>query len=107
MHKGVCVGGPMAGLTVTTRSDRGFVAVDAAGFAAWLYYIDPDDGSYRLDTSADPSLLDDDGTRALDRDRVATAGDQGLDVVALPGEVDEAPAAAPPIDDSFDDEGED
>ncbi len=105
MHKGVCVGGPMAGQTLSTGSDRGFVAVDAAGFAAWIYYIDPGDGSYRLDTSPDPSLLDDEGTRALDRDRALTAAiDKGLDVVALPGEDDEAPAEPPVIDDASDDE---
>lgn len=110
MHKGVCVGGPMAGLTITTQSDVGFVAVDAAGFAAWLYYTDPGDGSYRLDTRPDPSSLGDDGTRLLDRDRaLAAATDKGLDVVALPGEDDEEPAEPPAIDESYDaaEEGED
>jgi hypothetical protein len=107
MHKGVCIGGPMAGQTLTTGSDHGFVAVDAAGFAAWVYYIDPGDGSYRLDTSPDPSLLDDDGTRALDRDRALSAAtDKGLDVVALPGD-DEPAAELPVIDDTSDDEGGD
>jgi hypothetical protein len=110
MHKGVCVGGPMAGLTITTQSEDGFVAVDAAGFAAWLYYVDCADGHYQLDTRPDPSSLDDDGTRALDRDRALTAAtDKGLDVIALPGEDDtEAPAEAPAIDETEDDaeEGE-
>ncbi len=104
MHKGICVGGPMAGQTVTTGSDVGFVAVDAEGFAAWLYYIAAD-GSYQLNLSPDPSLLDDQGTRALDRDRAAAAGaDKGLDVIALPGSDPEEPAAPPPIDDGYDDE---
>jgi hypothetical protein len=100
MHKGICVGGPMAGQTITTGSDAGFVAVDAAGMAAWIYHIDPGDGSYQLDTSPDASLLDADGTRALDRDRAASAAaGKGLDVVALPGEDDEPAAEPPPIDD--------
>jgi hypothetical protein len=100
MHRGVCIGGPMAGLSITTRSDVGFVATDAAGLAAWLYYIDPADGSYRLDVRADASSLDNDGTRELDRDRAVAAADgKGLDVVALPGD-DEEPAAEPPV---FDD----
>lgn len=106
MHKGVCIGGPMAGLTINTRSDVGFVAVDRPGFAAWLYYIRTTDGAYVLDTDADPSLLDDDGTRALDADRALNASaDKGLDVIALPGDgveqadpddpdPDDAPAAA-------------
>lgn len=106
MHRGVCVGGPMAGLTITTQSDVGFVAVDAAGSAAWLYYT-TGDGSYQLDTSPDPSSLDADGTRVLDRDRaLAAATDKGLDVVALPGEDDEPPAPAPVIDET-EDPGED
>jgi hypothetical protein len=93
----------MAGLTITTQSDVGFVAVDAAGSAAWLYYIDTGDGSYRLDVSADPSSLDGDGTRALDRDRALQARtDKGLDVIALPGEDDEAPAAPPVFDEDYD-----
>jgi len=87
VHKGVCIGGPMAGLTINTRSDVGFVAVDRPGFAAWLYYIRLTDGAYVLDTAADPSLLDDDGTRALDVDRALTASaEKGLDVIALPGD---------------------
>lgn len=87
MHKGVCIGGPMAGLTINTRSDVGFVAVDAPGFAAWLYYIRVADGAYVLDLSPDASSLDDQGTRALDRDRARQAGlDKGLDVIALPGD---------------------
>jgi hypothetical protein len=103
MHRGVCVGGPMAGLTITTQSDTGFVAVDAAGFAAWVYYAAPD-GSYQLDTQPDPSSLGADGTRALDRDRaLAAATGKGLDVIALPGEDDEAPADPPVIDEDYDD----
>lgn len=86
MHKGVCVGGPLAGETVTTRSDVGFVAVDRPGFAAWLYLID-DAGRYVVDTSDDPSRIDADGTRVLDVDRALEAAtEQCLDVVALPGD---------------------
>jgi hypothetical protein len=95
-HKGVCVGGPMAGLTINTRSDVGFVAVDKPASAAWVYKIDPDNGRYVLDVSPDPSSLDEDGTRALDLDRVLTAGlEKGLDVIALPDsepDPDEVPA---------------
>lgn len=107
MHKGVCVGGPMAGLSITTRSEVGFVAVDAAGSAAWLYYIDLGTGRYLLDLRPDPSLLDKDGTRSLDRDRALEAGSgRGLDVVPLPGDAE--PAADPPaIDDGADAEGGD
>jgi len=84
-HKGVCVGGPMAGLTIHTRSDVGFVAVDKPADAAWVYKIDPDNGRYVLDTSTDQSSLDEEGTRALDLERALTAGlEKGLDVVALP-----------------------
>lgn len=106
-HRGVCIGGPMAGLTITTQSDTGFVAVDAAGSAAWLYYIDGADGSYRLSTVADASSLDADGTRALDRDRALQAGiDRGLDVIALPGEDDQEEPAEPPVFDEDYDPGE-
>lgn len=102
MHKGVCIGGPMAGLTINTRSDTGFVAVDRPGFAAWLYYIRTTDGAYVLDTDADSSLLDDDGTRALDVDRALTASaDKGLDVIALPGAgVEQADPDDPDPDDT-------
>lgn len=107
-HRGVCVGGPMAGLTVTTRSDLGFVAVDAEGSGAWLYYIEAATGRYLLDTRPDTSSLDDDGTRLLDVERAYAAGlDKGLDVIALPGADDEAPAEPPVIDDSADQEGQD
>lgn len=101
MHKGVCVGGPLAGQTITTRSETGIVAVDAAGEAAWLYHIDLGSGRFLLDLRPDPSLLDADGTRMLDRDRaLAAVVAEGLDVIALPGQED-APAAAPPdFDDS-------
>lgn len=108
MHRGVCVGGPMAGQTVTTRSEVGFVAVDAAGQAAWLYYIDLGTGRYLLDLRPDAASLDGEGTRALDAGRLSAAGiDRGLDVVALPGEDDEPPAEPPVIDDSGDEGGED
>jgi hypothetical protein len=40
MHRGVCVGGPLAGQTIETRSEFGFVAVDRPGNAAWLYFAD-------------------------------------------------------------------
>ncbi len=83
-HKGVCVGGPMAGLTIYTRSDDGFVAVDRPATACWVYKADPDSGRFVLCTLPDPSLLDDDGTRALDLDRVGGASAQGLDIIALP-----------------------
>lgn len=83
-HKGACVGGPMAGLTINTRSDTGFVAVDVPATACWVYKTDPDNGRFVLCVEPDPSLLDDDGTRALDLDRVGGATAQGLDVVALP-----------------------
>jgi hypothetical protein len=87
VHRGVCIAGPMAGLTINTRSDVGFVAVDAPGFAAWLYYIRATDGAYVLDTSPDASSLDSDGTRALDRERaLAASQEKGLDVIALPGD---------------------
>jgi len=108
MHQGVCVGGPMAGQTLTINSNRGFVAVDAAGFAAWIYYINSGDGSFGLDTSPDPSLLDEDGTRALDRNRaLAAAAAKDLDVIALPGEDEEEPAEPPVIDDSSGERGGD
>lgn len=104
MHRGICIGGPMAGQTITTRSDRGFVAIDAPGLAAWIYLIGAD-GGYRVDTAADVSLLDADGTRALDRERAAAAGtEKGLDVIALPGADDEPAAPAPVLDDGPDDE---
>jgi hypothetical protein len=104
MHKGVCVGGPMAGQAITTRSDAGFVVVDAAGFAVWIYVVDVD-GKFRLGTRTDPPVLDDSGTRALDREAAVTlAGQCGLDVIALPGEDDEPAADPPAIDESADDE---
>lgn len=88
-HKGVCVGGPMAGLTIHTRSDDGFVAVDRPATACWVYRADPDSGWFVLCTLPDPSLIDEDGTRALDLDRIGGASAQGLDVIALPdGESD-------------------
>lgn len=105
MHKGVCIGGPMAGQTITTRSDIGFVATDAAGSAAWVYYINATDGRFVLDTTPDSSSLDEDGTRSLDLARALDAGeDAGLDVIALPGEDDEEPAEPPVIDDTEDDQ---
>jgi len=107
MHKGVCVGGPMAGQTITTRSDDGFIAVDKAGSACWLYKADPGNGHFALCTDQDPSLIDDDGTRALDVDRLGGTPSQGLDVVALPGDDDEQPAPAPVIDDTADLDGDD
>lgn len=83
-HKGVCVGGPMAGLTIETRSDRGFLAVDKPALAAWIYKIDRDNGRFVLCTAPDPSSIDDQGTRALDLDRAGGAASEGLDVIALP-----------------------
>lgn len=83
-HRGVCLGGPMAGLTITTRSDSGFVAVDKPATACWVYKADPDNGRFLLCTEPDPSSIDDDGTRALDLDRVGGATAQGIDVIALP-----------------------
>lgn len=94
MHKGVCVGGPLAGQTIETRSEIGFVAVDRPGHAAWLYEID-NSGRFVLDTSEDPSRIDEDGTRVLDLDRVLTAAtEQCLDVIALPGDGDQDEAGA-------------
>lgn len=96
-HKGVCVGGPMAGLTINTRSDDGFVAVDKPASACWVYKANPETGRFLLCAVPDPSLIDDDGTRALDLDRVGGASAQGLDVIALPDaepDPDEVPAAA-------------
>lgn len=84
-HKGVCVGGPMAGLTIHTRSDTGFLAVDRQAGAAWAYYADTN-GRFLLDLSPDPSLLDDDGTRVLQPARLEGAGEKCIDVVAVPGE---------------------
>jgi hypothetical protein len=108
MHKGVCLGGPMAGQTVTTRSEVGFVAVDAAGFAAWVYRIRTPDGAYALDLSLDDSSLDENGTRALDLERALYAGtDKGLDVIALPGEDQEEPAEPPVFDDDSPDQAGD
>lgn len=91
MHKGVCVGGPLAGQTVETRSQIGFIAVDRPASAAWLYLIDGN-GRYVIDTSDDPSRIDEDGTRALDPGRAETALlEKCLDVIALPGDEDEEP----------------
>lgn len=93
-HKGVCVGGPMAGLTIYTRSDTGFVAVDRPGSAAWVYKADPDNGRFVLCADPDPSSIDEDGTRALDLERAAGARSMGLDVIALPeaeGDEDDEP----------------
>jgi hypothetical protein len=95
-HKGVCVGGPMAGLTITTRSEVGFVAVDKPASAAWLYRADTN-GRFVLDTGDDPSRIDEDGTRALDLERLGGSSSECLDVIAVPGEDDEdefEPAAA-------------
>lgn len=83
-HKGVCIGGPMAGLTIVTRSDTGFVAVDKPATACWVYRANPDNGRFELCRLPDPSSIGDDGTRALDEDRILSAGTEGLDVVALP-----------------------
>lgn len=83
-HKGVCVGGPMAGLTVHARSDVGFVAVDRPAGACWVYEIDPNDGRFVLSRDRDPSLISGDGTRVLDLARAELAGAQGLDIIALP-----------------------
>lgn len=103
-HRNVCVGGPMAGLTIDTRSDYGFVAVDRPAGAAWVYRANPDNGRFELDLSPDPSLLDDEGTRALDLDRALTAGiGQGLDLIALPMDVVDEPEEedGEPIDDDL------
>lgn len=83
-HKGVCVGGPLAGLTIHTRSDSGFVAVDKPASACWLYRADADNGRFVLCAEPDPSSLGDDGTRALDLDRLGGASAEGLDIIALP-----------------------
>lgn len=86
MHKGVCIGGPLAGLTITSRSEVGLVAVDRPASAAWVYRIDAG-GRFILDTSDDPSRIDEDGTRALDAERALDAGrEQCLDVIAVPGD---------------------
>jgi hypothetical protein len=101
-HKGVCVAGPMAGLTIETRSDTGFVCVDKPATACWVYKADPDNGRFVLCVEADPSSIDDQGTRALDLDRVGGATGQGLDIIALPdGEPD--PAEVPGEVDLFGD----
>ena len=110
MHKGICIGGPMAGVSVSTRSDIGFVAVDAAGFGAWLYYIRVEDGAYVLDTRPDPSSLDvEDGTRAFDPERGLYASDKGLDLIAIPGDPADDPGETPEIPplQGADGEGED
>ncbi len=83
-HKGVCMGGPLAGLTISIRSDDGFVAVDKPAGACWLYRTDRDNGRFVLCVEQDALLLDEDGTRALDLDRLGGAGAEGLDVIALP-----------------------
>lgn len=91
-HKGVCVGGPMAGLTITTRGDEGFVAVDKPASAAWVYTTDPVNGRFVVCTDPDPSLLDpEDGTRALDLDRIGGAVAAGVDIIAVPGEPGDEP----------------
>lgn len=97
-HKGVCVGGPMAGLTIETRSDTGFVAVDKPASACWVYKADPDNGRFVLCTLPDPSSLDEDGTRALDLDRVGGAPGQGLDIIALPDSEPDAETAPADVD---------
>lgn len=89
-HKGVCVGGPMAGLTISTRSDDGFVAVDKPASACWLYVVNTSNGRFTVCTDDDPTLLDKtDGCRALDLDRIGGAIAQGLDIIAVPGEPDQ------------------
>jgi hypothetical protein len=95
-HEGVCVGGPMAGLTIETRSDSGFLAVDAPAGAAWVYYVD-EAGRYVLCTEPDPSLIDEaDGTRSYDPERgLDVALGPELDVVALPGDPAEVDDALP------------
>lgn len=99
-HKGVCMGGPMAGLTIHTRSDTGFVAVDKPASACWVYKADPDNGRFVLCTEPDPSVIDEEGTRALDLERVGGASAQGLDVVALP-EAEDDPDVVPAEADLF------
>lgn len=106
MHKGVCVGGPLAGRTIETRSQVGFLAVDRPASAAWLYRID-DSGRYVLDTSDDPTLIDDEGTRALDPGRAETALlEKCLDVIALPGDEQEEPGEQIPDGELADDDAE-
>jgi hypothetical protein len=107
VYQGMCVGGPMDGQTITARGDDGFIAVDRPATACWVYKADRANGRFLLCTAPDPSLIDEDGTRALDEDRVAGAPSKGLDVVVLPGDDDETPAEAPAIDGTSDPEGED
>jgi hypothetical protein len=94
----------MAGQTINTRSNIGFIAVDAEGFAAWVYYVRAADGAYELDLQPDATTLEGwSGTRSLDLDRALDAASKGLDVIALPGEGDDEQPAEPPV---FDDDVE-
>lgn len=46
LHKGTCVGGPMAGMQGMSRFPKGFVLIDAPGERVWVYDRDPQTSTY-------------------------------------------------------------
>jgi hypothetical protein len=88
-----CVGGPLDGLTITTRTPEGFLAADKEAGLAWIYKQQAD-GRFVVCTEHDDSLEYPYGTQTGQRRLVmgravdAALDPDALDVIAVPGVVD-------------------
>lgn len=102
----LCVGGPLDGRSMISRTPEGFLAVDKANNRAWLY--ERQGNVWAVNTDHDDSLSYPDGPqtgeRTLDWDRVPVVDGAGLQVVPIT-DVEENHAGQP-VDDGWGDEEE-
>ncbi len=101
----LCVGGPLDGRSMISRTSDGFLAVDAVGNRAWLYERQGNVGS--VVTDHDDSLVypvgTETGERTLDWDRVPVVADSPQVIPVVEAEEN---FAGQPVDDGWDDEEE-
>lgn len=85
MHEGICVGGPLDGLTYTIRNNTACLVVDKPAGLAWVYVV-ADDGRLVVNTAGSSESVDPvTGARTIDLDQaVDDALREGFDVIAAP-----------------------
>lgn len=89
LHTGQCVGGPLDGKTITTRTPAKFLAANKRAQRAWIYQRQGEHGHYEVSTEPDDSLLGqsdgvEPGQRWLSLERATLAAAHGeIDVIAV------------------------